>query len=147
MTDEIGYSTIRPLSFVSCVSDDEVLQSSPLASPCLADGSPHEVILIKGCQAAADGLNLGIERARADWTVCLHKDVVLPAGWDQQLARQLSAAARRFGPIGVAGVYGVGPAIRQDRSLVAHRVGWVLDRGRELREASELPAGVATLDE
>ena len=139
MRDEIGRSTTHLLSFVACISDHEVLGSNLLASPCLDEGSPHEVILIKTCRSAADGLNLGIQRVRADWTVCLHQDVVLPAGWDLQLARQLDVAERRFGPIGVAGVYGVGPVIRNAGALAAHRVGWVLDRGRELHEEADLP--------
>ena len=117
MSDDVGCSGMRSLCFVVCVSDDELLESNLLASPCLADGSPQEVILVKSCRSAADGLNLGIQRTQADWTVCLHQDVVLPAGWDRQLAQQLELALRRFGPIGVAGVYGVGPAIREgDRS-------------------------------
>jgi len=62
-------------------------------------------------------------------------------------------------PIGVAGVYGVGAAqAGQARRcapepvpvlspLAAERVGWVVDRGRLLRDGPELPARVATLDE
>jgi hypothetical protein len=33
------------------------------------------------------------------------------------------------------------------RPLGAERIGWVIDRGRELRDGPELPASVATLDE
>ncbi len=57
---------------------------------------------------------------------------------------------RRFGPIGVAGVYGVGDVVVPDeltQPLGAERIGWVVDRGRELRDGPELPARVATLDE
>ncbi len=86
----------------------------------------------------------------------------MPAGWATCLARQLREAERRFGPIGVAGVYGVGPATlaRGGQAprcatepvpccppLAAERIGWVVDRGRELRDGPELPARVATLDE
>ena len=98
------------LSFVVCVSDDEVLQANLLASPCLLPGTPHEVILIKNCPSAADGLNLGLERANSRWIVLLHQDVFLPEGWDRRLVQQLQETERRFGPVGVAGVYGVGPA-------------------------------------
>ena len=79
-----------------------------------------------------------------------HQDVFLPEGWDRCLAQRLDEAERRFGPIGVAGVYGVGDVIEPDdltQSLGAARIGWVVDRGRELRDGSELPATVATLDE
>ena len=74
----------------------------------------------------------------------------LPAGWDQSIAEQLNEAERRFGPIGVAGVYGVGEVIaRRDATqpLAAQRIGWVVDRGRALRDGPDLPAQVATLDE
>ena len=35
----------------------------------------------------------------------------------------------------------------QSQPLAAERIGWVVDRGRTLRDGSELPAPVATLDE
>ena len=69
------------------------------------------------------------------------------AGWDHKLLEQLQAAEQQFGPIGVAGVYGVGPAIRQNGAFAADRIGWVVDRGRVLHERPALPAKVATLDE
>ena len=81
---------------------------------------------------------------------CVHQDVYLPEGWDWRLTRQLYEAERRFGPIGVAGVYGVGDVIRPEspeQPLGTERIGWVVDRGRELRDGPELPARVATLDE
>jgi hypothetical protein len=96
---------------------------------------------------------------------------------------QLRVAERQFGPVGVAGVYGVGPVLFAEGgpescyaaeaaeggarcehfiphppsfiplspSLVpaeaTERIGWVVDRGRMLRDGPELPARVATLDE
>jgi hypothetical protein len=74
----------------------------------------------------------------------------LAAGWDQFLAQQLQEAERRFGPIGVAGVYGVGKVIAPNdpsQSLGTERMGRVNDRGRLLHDAPELPARVATLEE
>jgi hypothetical protein len=136
-----------PLSFFACVSDDELLQSNVLASPCLSHDSPHEVILVKSCKSAADGLNLGVSRAKGGWIVCVHQDVVLPRGWHHKLLEQIEAAKQQFGPIGVAGVYGVGPAIRQNGGFAADRIGWIVDRGRVRRERPALPAKVATLDE
>jgi hypothetical protein len=97
------------LSFIACVTSDELLRSNLLASPCLGLGSGHEVILIKNCSSAADGLNFGIGRASADWLIGAHQDVFSPEGWDRRLDDQLREAQRQFGPVGVAGVYGVGP--------------------------------------
>jgi hypothetical protein len=63
------------------------------------------------------------------------------------MVNQYRMAERRFGPIGVAGVYGVGPVIDGPGGLAARRIGWVEDRGRMLSEGPGLPAAVATLDE
>jgi Glycosyltransferase like family len=138
------------LSFVTCVSNDVVVRTNLLASPCLAPDSEHQVLLIKNCPSAAEGLNLGLERAVHEFVVCVHQDVFLPNGWDRCLMRQIRAGERRFGPIGVAGVYGVGEVIAPEdptQPLAAERSGWVVDRGRLLRDGLELPARVATLDE
>ena len=150
MTDSVQADDQLALSFVVCVSDREALQTNLLSSPCLQPGSVHEVIAIENCPSAADGLNLGLERAQHGWVACVHQDVCLPAGWDQMLASQIGEAERRFGPIGVAGVYGVGgviPPHAPGSPLAAERLGWVVDRGRWLRDGPELPARVATLDE
>ena len=140
----------RPLSFVCCVSSEEVLRSNLLASPCLGRGSSHEVILVKNCPSAADGLNLGLERAAGDWVIGVHQDVFLPEGWDRRLLLQLREAERRFGPVGVAGVYGVGHC----RGFWIGRdlAGCSADRlGRRSRASAARRAGaagrVATLDE
>lgn len=137
-----------PLTLVVCVSDEASLKANLLASPVLRPGSVHEVILLHHCASAARGLNAGLDAARNDWAVCLHQDVFLPAGWDAALVEQLALAQQRFGPIGVAGVYGVGPVIaRPSCPLAAQRIGRVIDRGRMLRDGPDLPAAVATLDE
>jgi hypothetical protein len=135
---------------VVCVSDDAILKANLVASPDLTGhGSPHEVILIHEAPSASDGLTMGLTRAKHDWVVCMHQDVRLPGGWDRRLAEQLRQAERQFGPIGVAGVYGVGDVIQpvgRTEELAAPRTGWVIDRGRELRDGPELPARVSTLD-
>jgi glycosyl transferase family 2 len=157
----------RALTFVACVSDEDILGANLLASTCLESGSAHEVILVKNCRCAADGLNLGIARARHDFVVCLHQDVRLPPGWDQRLIQQLDVATRQFGPIGVAGVYGVGDptevqpeaqttaaargAERQPQpsalKFAVTRIGRVVHRGHPLFDSPNLPARASTLDE
>jgi hypothetical protein len=139
-----------PLTFVVCVSHESVLAANLMRSPCLAAGSPHELIAVLQAPSAAAGLNAGRERAKHGVVVCVHQDVVLPHGWDARIVRQYRLAQRRVGPIGVAGVYGVGP-VRTDpapgRSPAVTRVGRVVDRGQVLHDGPELPAPVATLDE
>jgi hypothetical protein len=155
------------LSFAACISDQVTLEANLLASPCLEAGSTHEMILVRNCPSAADGLNLGIERAKHRWVVALHQDVFLPTGWDERLLEQLECATRHFGPIGVAGVYGVGPP-RQIEAVsngaqnleqgddeippglpryAVNRSGRVVQNGHELFDGRELPARVSTLDE
>jgi hypothetical protein len=138
------------LSLVVCLSDAAVLQANLLDSPCLKPDSPHEVIALRNCPNAAAGLNVGLERAKHEWVVCVHQDVYLPEGWDRRLVEQLRKAERRFGRIGVAGVYGVGevfPRRSPDCPLMAGRIGCVVDRRRLVKDGPELPARVATLDE
>jgi hypothetical protein len=164
------------LSFATCVSRPETVRTNLRASPCLRPGKPHQVIAVEGCSSAASGLNAGLQYAKGELLVCVHQDVYLPEGWDRCLVQQFREAERRFGPIGVAGVYGVGPVllakggpagcraaepakggarcedfIPHPPSLIpaesAERIGWVVDRRRMLRDGPELPARVATLDE
>ena len=138
------------LSFVTCVSNDVTVRTNLLASPCLAPESALQVVVVRNCPSAADGLNIGIARSETEWVVSVHQDVWLPAGWDRCVLEQLNEAERRFGPIGVAGVYGVGEVIASGdltQPLAAERIDWVVDRGRVLRDGPELPSKVATLDE
>ena len=103
------------LSFVVGVSDDEILTNNFMASPCLTSaGSPRQVTLVRDGLNVIAKLNCGLERAEHEWVICLHQDVWLPADWDLILTQQLQEAEQRFGPIGVAGVYGVGDTIMTD---------------------------------
>jgi hypothetical protein len=127
-----------PLSFVTCVADNAILRANLLASPCLQPGSPPEAILVKNCPSAATGLNLGLERAKHEWVVLAHQDVFLPMGWERLIMRQLAEAERRLGPIGIAGVYGVGEVLGSQspgRALAARRVGWVVPPEADLRRS------------
>jgi hypothetical protein len=135
-------STIWPLTFVACVSDETSLQSNLLASPCLAPPSPHEIFLARHARSAAAGLNTGLARSKNPVVVCVHQDVCLPAGWPERFWQQYDQAHQQYGEIGVVGVYGV--VYRAGRVL---RAGHVMDRGRLLREPAALPALVDTLDE
>jgi SAM-dependent methyltransferase len=140
-TEETSSDNV-PLSIVACVSDESILQSNLLASPDLGAGSPHEIILSRGCSSAAAGLNPGIEQARHPLVVLTHQDVYLPRGWPARLVRAYRRAERRFGSLGVAGVYGVASTDAGPR-----RVGHVVDRDILRAEETPLPVPVATLDE
>ena len=144
---------VVPFSFVTCLANREVFDADLLASPTMR-GSALSMnwIAVANCPAAAaDGLIVGLIRTKHECGgvgPCV--DVYLPNGWDCCLANQLREAERQFGPIGVAGVYGVGQVIAPTdilQPLAAQCIGWVIDRSRELRDGPELPARVATLDE
>jgi hypothetical protein len=140
--DEPSAADEPPLTFVACVSDEARLRANLLASPCLAAGSPHEVLLFRGCPSAAEGLNRGLAAAHHPWVVCLHQDVYLPRGWPARFGQQVRLAEERFGPLAAVGVYGT--ALRGAFLL---RAGHVVDRERLLCEAEPFPATVDALDE
>ena len=96
------------LSLAACISEDELLQRNLLASPCFDPRFQHDIVAVRNCPSAAAGLNIALKRAEREFVVCVHQDIFLPAGWDRCLIQQIQEAERRFGPIGVAGVYGVG---------------------------------------
>ena len=153
----------KPLSLVACVSDESVLRKNLLASPCLQAGTRHELLLARNCSSAAEGLNVGIERANNTWVICVHQDVFLPPGWDHRLLDQLERATRQFGPIGVEGVYGVckpremvlsssGAHVERHRPespprFAVNRAGRVFSHGQRLFDGRDVPAKVSTLDE
>ncbi len=130
------------LSFVSCVTDLQVLQERLLASPCLQRGG-HRLTLVQNAASAADGFNAALlGAAPGTWLVWVHQDIFLPQGWDAGFAMALAEAQTQFPALAVAGVYGVAGAGAQ-----ARRAGHVLDRGRLLREPAALPCLVDSLDE
>src|SRR5207245_2791594 len=92
-----------PLSFVTCVSNEATLEANLLASPCLGPGAPHEVILLRHCRTAADGLNQGLLRAKHSVVVCLHQDVYLPRGWPARFLQKYRKAEQALGQLGVVG--------------------------------------------
>jgi len=137
-----GTTPVEPMTFAVCVNDEGQLRADLLSSPCLGPGTPHEVLAFRDCRSAAEGLNAGLRRARHRRVVCLHQDVYLPRDWDRRFLARLAEAEARFGPVGVAGVYGV----RREAAKVV-RAGRVLDRERALLEPEPMPARVDCLDE
>jgi hypothetical protein len=127
---------------VVCVSDEAVLKERLLSSPCLAADSPHELLLMRNCRSAAEGLNRGLALARHPLVVCVHQDVYLPREWPPRFWQQYRQAQDAFGPLGVLGVYGVA-----QRDGAVAKAGHVVDRGHLLKEGARLPALVDTLDE
>ena len=132
-----------------CCSDEAMLAANLMASPCLGPGSPHEVIALRNPPMPRTALNPGRSGPSTSWSSACTRMSSCPPGWDRQIVEQYRLAERRFGPIGVAGVYGVGAGDRPGHpgSARGRRIGRVVDRDRVLRDGPELPAPVATLDE
>src|SRR5271170_472134 len=77
-------------------------------------GSPHQVIMLRNGIYVTDKLGRGLRHAGSNWVACIQADLWLPPGSDGRLAQPINEAERRYCPIGVAGVYGVGDAITSD---------------------------------
>lgn len=131
------------LSFVVCVSDANVLAENLMSSPCLSNGSAHQLILVHGCRNASEGFGHGMTFASGDIMVFVHQDVFLPAGWDKAFAAGFVNARRRM-PAEVVGVYGLGASAENGKS---RQLGFVNDRGEWLRGTEPLPARAQSLDE
>ena len=153
--DRGGPTAVLSLSFVVCLSDESLFQSNFLASPCLTEGSPHEVIAIRNPPSTAAGLAMGLARARKELVVCVHQDVFLPAGWDRQMLNQYrdgrAAVRADRGGGRVRGRAGRGRVGRSDpgRSRRADRPADRVGRGSGAgaREGPGCRPAVATLDE
>lgn len=131
------------LSFVTCVSNQEVLAKRLLASPCLRDGK-YPLTAYFNARSAAQAFNataLGLQEPNS-WLIWVHQDVYLPLGWDTQFMAKLGEAQVAYPALAVVGVYGVSGA-----GANARRAGHVLDRGQTLHEPAPLPCLVDSLDE
>jgi SAM-dependent methyltransferase len=137
---EKGESEV-PLSFVVCVNNEEQLNANLLRSPCFKAPTPHQLILVRNAASAGEGLNLGIEQAVNEIVVLLHQDVYLPPGWTRRFISQYRLAEKSFGPIGLAGFFGVLNNHGQKREF-----GHLIDRHTHLSR-QPLPALVETVDE
>lgn len=131
------------LSFVVCVSDTEVLAANLMRSPCLTNGSTHQLIFVHGCRNAAEGFNRGMTLAGGDIIVFVHQDVFLPSGWDKRFISGFMEARHRM-PAEVVGIYGLNAPKGAEKS---RQLGAVNDRGEWLRGTEPLPARAQSLDE
>jgi hypothetical protein len=131
-----------PLSFVCCVNDELQLNANLLASPALAAGSPHELILVRGATSIGDAFNHALSRATQEIVILVQQDIYLPLGWDSQFVAGFNQAIEQFDPLGVVGLFGVA-----FRGRPRTEVGRVVDRHKLLNTPTSLPALVDGLDE
>ncbi len=142
------------LSFVTGVSQWDVLLRNLARSPCLQKG---QLAWSAVCNAssAADAFNAAMVAAESQvhedatqsltgnhWLVWVHQDVYLPAGWNVHFSKSLQEAQTQWPHLAVAGVYGV-----SGFGADCVRSGHVLDRGNDLKEPAPLPSLTDSLDE
>lgn len=134
----------RGITFIAATNNLRQLQDNLLASPIFRNGR-HEVIPVTGATSAADALRTGLGKATEvkDLIVLLHQDIYLPEGWDDKLIAGIDAAEQSFGPVGIAGVFGV----VQTSPETFERAGKVLDRRNTLETPHVFPARATSLDE
>ena len=144
------------LSFVTGVSQWDVLLRNLARSPCLQKGQlPWSAVC--NASSAAEAFNAAMVAAETPsqaqddaphahtgnhWLVWVHQDVHLPAGWDVHFAKAVQEAQTQWHHLAVAGVYGVSGFGAQ-----CVRSGHVLDRGNDLKEPTPLPCLTDSLDE
>jgi SAM-dependent methyltransferase len=129
------------MSFVVCCNDRMQLENNLAASPCF-QGRGHELFVVENAASAADGINSGLERTRHRLVVALHQDVYLPQGWPARFQAQWRLAESTFGPLGMAGVFGVSAQPGGFK-----RTGRIIDGGRLIYPPFALPAPASSLDE
>lgn len=130
-----------PVTFVVCCNDERQLADNLAASPCLRTGR-HPVLVVRGAASAAEGIDAGLARATTPLVAVVHQDIHLSGWWPDRLQQQWAVAEAAFGPIGVAGVFGVSG--QGDRGTLFGRV---VDRTNLLAPPRPLPAAVTSLDE
>ncbi|WP_288129640.1 hypothetical protein, partial [Accumulibacter sp.] len=84
----------RPLAFVVCASDPEVLQQRLLASECLKSRR-YRLAVHFDSPSAARAFNEEMNHSSGEgWLVWVHQDVFLPDGWDRRFLAALAQAER-----------------------------------------------------
>lgn len=136
-------ASTRAITFVVPFNNARQLEDNLLASPVFRSGR-HRILQVSEADSAARALAACVANGDlSEIVVQVHQDVYLPERWDDRLIASLAEAERQFGPVGIAGVFGVvrTPAGRFERA------GRVVDRMSLLNTPHALPARAVSLDE
>jgi glycosyltransferase involved in cell wall biosynthesis len=106
----------KQYTFVVAANDRDILSKNLLASPCLANETPHELLIFENYSSAASAYNRGLSLSKNEVVVFVHQDVYLPEEWLSSLDMALQAIGRRDPNWGVVGCWG----IRSDRAKFGH---------------------------
>jgi SAM-dependent methyltransferase len=133
---------VEPISFAVLVNDEDQLNSNLLRSPCLWEGTAHQLMQFPNQASAADGLNAALAAAEHDVVVLVQQDMYLPHGWDRRFRAQYAEAQRAFGPLGVGGLFGM-----NYRSGDVAMLGRAVDRDSLLDLGRDFPRSADAIDE
>lgn len=98
---------LKRYSFVVAANDPDILSKNLLASPCLANGTPHELLIFENYPSAASAYNRGLKKCKNELVVFVHQDVYLPQEWLSSAEMALEEIEGRDPNWGVAGCWGV----------------------------------------
>lgn len=139
--DDTGYPG---LTFaIASYGDHATFDNAAGASPAITDPRNEAFVVWNQTSARA-----AFEHARLhgtkEWLVYTHHDVYIPKNWGPRFWSAVRAAETKFGPVGVAGVFGVSGDRRKQRV----ESGSIIDQDgrRTLVGHTPLPAAVRTLD-
>jgi hypothetical protein len=126
-------------SLIVAVNDEEVLNTSLLASPDIKDMC--DIVLQTNPPSAAIAFNEGIRKAQGDILIFAHQDVFLPAGWHNAVSQAIHCLNQAQSKWAVLGVFGIG--------LHGRGCGYVYSTGLKRYVGSPMPepALVQSLDE
>jgi hypothetical protein len=136
---KLDMSELKPITFVVAVNNKEILGRNFLASPCLRDPHPHQILFQENFSSAALAYNDAIDKSVNDLIVFSHQDMFFPGPWIAQLQRncdQLGSQDPKWGVLGCSGI----TRVRQMR-------GHVYSSGLGIVGNTSEPGEVQTLDE
>jgi hypothetical protein len=130
----------EPITFVTASNDRGILASNFLASPCLASGCPHQVLIQEGFPSASLAYNDAIDRSENDLIVFAHQDILFATNWIDDLRLALAQLDESDPSWGVLGCYG--------ETLHDNGRGYILSGAQGiLGKPFRQPEPVQTLDE
>ena len=95
--------------------DDKTFYETAAISPTIKDPR-NELFTMCEQPSPRNVLDFAVQNTKHEFVVFTHHDVYLPKNWGPRFWRAITEAERRFGPIGVAGVFGVSGDRRKQRT-------------------------------
>jgi len=130
---------VKAITFVVAVNKRDVLEKNLLASPCVLDPHPNQILLQKNFSSATAAYNDAIDKSDNDLIVFCHQDMFFPGAWIAELQRTLESLESNDPNWGVLGCCGI--------TRDGQYRGYVYSSGVGMVGVQSEPAEVQTLDE